>query len=249
MTLLINLNIFAQNKKASVNAINITSEKDSIQLNKLCDTIYFKNITNSDTIIKDIPEKQDNKNEWLKTYLPSIIALFVLFVTNLVVLLKIRIESKEALKKDFTMSSIRLDKERLEHFYDPIFTTLNTNEDIFRNFGPNSFPEDDDLMNEASIVWNEMVKNIILPNNKLIADKITSKSHLIINTDSINNYLNFLKHSQSYAHFIQHPNSIHKNYKYDTTFKNKVKSQREKIINQLNELEKILNKYGSKKCI
>jgi hypothetical protein len=104
-------------------------------------------------------------------------------------------------------------------------------------------------MNEASIVWNEMVKNIILPNNKLISDTITTKSHLISKTDSIDNYLNFLKHSQSYAHFIQHPNSMHKNYKYDITFKNKVKSQRDIIVNQLNELEKILNKYGSKKSI
>jgi hypothetical protein len=250
LVLLINLNLFAQNKKASTNPISIRLTKDSTQINQPTDTVYSKNYVDLDTIlIKDITPKEENKNEWLKTYLPSIIALFVLFVTNLIVLLKIRIESKEALKRDFTMSSIKLDKERLEHFYDPIFTTLSTNEDIFSNFGPNSFPENEDLMNEASIVWNEMVKNIILPNNKLISDTITTKSHLISKTDSIDNYLNFLKHSQSYAHFIQHPNSMHKNYKYDITFKNKVKSQRDIIVNQLNELEKILNKYGSKKSI
>ncbi len=248
--LLINLNLFAQNKEASINTIPLRLKKDTTELNKVSDTIYFKNFIDLDTVsIKDITPKQESTNEWLKTYLPSIIALFVLFITNLIVLLKIRIESKEALKRDFTMSSIKLDKERLEYFYDPIFTTLSTNEDIFSNFGPNSFPEDEDLMNEASIIWNEMVKNIILPNNKLISDKITTKSHLISKTDNLENYLNFLKHSQSYAHFIQHPNAMHKNFKYDITLKNKVKSQRDIIVNQLNELEKTLNKYGSKKSI
>lgn len=248
IVLLITLNLFAQTKEASINTI--TLKKDSTQFNKLSDTIYSKNFIDLDTIlIKNITPTKENKTEWAKTYLPSIIALFVLFVTNLIVLLKIRIESKEALKRDFTMSSIKLNKERLEHFYDPIFTTLSTNEDIFSNFGPNSFPEDEDLLNEASIVWNEMVKNIILPNNKLISDRITSKSHLISKTDKIDNYLDFLKHSQSYAHFNQYPNSMHKNYKYDTTFKMKVKLQRDVILNQLNELERTLNKYGSKKSI
>ncbi len=248
LALIINFSLFAQNKKANTNHISVNIKTDSIQKIQLTDTIYSKNYLNLDTVfIKDITPVKKDKNEWIKTYLPSIIALIVLFVTNLIVLLKIRIESKEALKRDFTLSSIKLDKERLEYFYDPIFTTLSTNEDIFTNFGPKSFPENDDLRNEASIIWNEMVKNIILPNNKVISDTITAKSHLILNTDSIDNYLNFLKHSQSYAHFIQHPNSVHKNYKYDTTFKSKVQYQRDLIVNELNELEKTLNKYGSNK--
>lgn len=238
----------AQKQKTAINNIDITLKTDSIQNIHIKDTIYTKSHIDVGTLsIKDIiPIKKDD-DTWLKTYLPSIIALFVLFVTNIVVLIKIKIESKEVLKRDFTLSSIKLDKERLEYFYDPIFTTLSTNEDIFKNFGPKSFPDDDDLRNEASIVWNSMVEKIIIPNNKLISDTITSKSHLISKTDNLDQYLTFLKHAQSYAHFIEHPNSIHNKYKYDIDFISTVKARRDEIVYNLNELEKTLHQYGSKK--
>ena len=198
------------------------------------DTLLINSIKPSQNI------EQKSETSWVKTYLPSIIALFVLFVTNLVVLIKIRLESKEALKREITLTSIKLDKERLELFYDPIFTTLSTNEDIYNSFGPNTFPEDDALRNEASIVWRNMINNIILPNNELIIKVITNKSHLIVKEDNINSYLEFLKHAQSFSHFVKFPNSIHKGYKYNPQFKEHIKNQRENIINKLEGLEKKL---------
>jgi hypothetical protein len=189
-------------------------------------------------------QSHDNKT---KEYLPSITALIVLLVSNLVVLLKIRLDSRETLRREITLSLIKLDKERLESFYDPIFTTLSTNEDLFSSFGPKSFPEEDSLRNEAAIIWNKMVQNVILQNNKMISDIISKKSHLIIEEDILGNYLEFLKHAQSYEHFVKYPNSIHKRFKYNPEFIKNVERHRQNILNKLKELETNLSQHGSKK--
>lgn len=211
-----------------------------ISTNVKMDTIYVKNVENYNY--------SESKNDgFVKAFLPSIIALFVLFVTNLVVLVKIRIESKETLKREITIASIKFDNTRLEDFYDPIFTTLSTNEGIFESFGPRSFPDNDDLRNEASIIWNKMVENIILPNNQFISEIITKKSHLINETDQLEKYLDFLKHAKSYEHFIKYPNSIHKGFKYNPDFKESVSTNRQVLVDRINELKQNLKINGSKK--
>lgn len=204
------------------------------------DTVYIKSV--------DDDNRNKSKNDgFVKTYIPSIIALFVLFVTNLVVLIKIRIESKETLKREITIASIKFDNTRLEDFYDPIFTTLSTNEGIFDSFGPRSFPDNDDLRIEASIIWNKMVESIILPNNQFISEIITKKSHLINETDQLEKYLDFLKHAKSYEHFIKYPNSIHKGFKYNPDFKESVSTNRQVLVDRINELKQNLKINGSKK--
>lgn len=231
-----------QKASNSVGTFDIKLKNESpIQIH-IDDSTLFTNDINLDTVIVKVVDSNLNKKikeeeSWFSKYLPSLIALFVLFVTNLVVLIKIRLDSKESIKREITLTSIKLDKERLELFYNPIFTTLSTNEDIFNSFGPRTFPEDDNLRNEASIIWQKMVKEIILPNNKLIIDTITAKSHLIDKEDDLGRYLQFLKHAQSYSQFIENPNSLHKNFKYDPIFRDKVKKYRDSIISKLNTLE------------
>lgn len=238
--------------RGNTNALDKTvalNKPDSIVSIFLTDALSKKIIQLDTLVVKTVNTEYSNKREesWLKLYLPSIVALFILFVTNLVVLLKISFESKAVLKRDITLTSIKFDKERLELFYDPIYTTLSTNEDIFDSFGPRTFPDNEDLLNEASIIWNKMVENIILPNNKLISEVIISKSHLIVQEDNLYNYLNFLKHAKSYEHFIKYPNSLHKGFKYSVDFKKDVKLRRESIIQKLSILEKKLSYNGSKK--
>lgn len=226
-------NIIA-NTKDSINitmstdsSINVNIKDTINSTNKISlDTIYFKNFSNNSI---------DKESSFVKTYLPSIIALIVLLVTNIVVLIKIRLESKETFKREITIATINFDNSRLEEFYDPIYTTLSTNEGMFNSFGPKTFPEDDDLRNEASIIWNNMVKNIIIPNNQSISDIITKKSHLIIKEDKLDDYLDFLKHAKSYEHFIKFPNSIHNGFKYNPDLKKFVEKNREIIITRINK--------------
>jgi hypothetical protein len=209
------------------------------------DTIAGKKILNSDTVsVKTAEQKatkiDDSSKSFLDKYLSSVVALLVLFVTNIVVLIKIRLDSKSALSREITISLIKLDKEKLHDFYDPIFTTLETNEGLFQSFGPRSFPERDELREEASQIWDKMVENIIVPNNKSIIDIITKKSHLMGENDTIDNYLYFLKHAQSYNLFIQYPNTVHNQFPYDTNFKGHVSNHRVTLIQKISSLEQKL---------
>ncbi len=179
----------------------------------------------------------NNQVELLKIWVPAIIALIVLLITNLVTLLKIRKESSESLKREITIAKINLENDKLKNFYNPIYTLLSTNSDIFVSFGPNSFPIGDDLRSEAAVIWNKMVVNIIIPNNRRIGEIIIHYSHLIHNDDNLSNYLDFLKHLESYEHFVKFPNSIHKGHKYPKDFIANVSEFRSKILNELKEIE------------
>lgn len=220
--LLVNISCFGNELKS--NPIIQFGKNDSIKtLNRISlDTTLVKNIR--------YLTKDDN---YFSSNLASIIALIALFVSNIVLLKKIQIESKEAIRRELVISSIKFDNSRLEDFYDPIYTTLSTNEGIFNSFGPRSYPEDEDLKAEASLLWNKMARKIILPNNRFISDIITRKSHLIIDEDKLENYLDFLKHAMSYERFIKSPNS--NRIKYDVEFKNKVEENRLIVINRIKQ--------------
>lgn len=194
------------------------------------DTLYIKALEISN-------ESELASNDFLKNWIPSIVSLIVLMVTNFVLIYKIRLDTRAAIKKDLVLSKIKLDRERLEKFYDPIYTTLKSNADMFISFGHKSFAEDDHLRIEAADVWNLMVRNVIIPNNKKITNTITSFSHLIIPQDNLDNYLNFLKHAESYEHFILFPNTIHKNFKYPIDLITNVERNRTFLVSQIDKQE------------
>lgn len=206
--------------------------QDSIKANiitqrTLKDTIKLIGEKNTSTSTSEYDTTFNQNNNFLKTWIPSITTLVVLLVSNLVVLYKIKKDTKEAIKKEIIITKIRISRECLEKFYDPIYTTLQTNNTIFSKFGPDSFPTDDGyLENEAASIWDEIVKNVILPNNRKICETIRIYSHLILIEDKIDNYINFIVHAESYEHFINFPNSLHKANKFPTNFIASVKEMR-----------------------
>lgn len=204
------------------------------------DTIYLKSDLGKDTIFFKQKEQLavDKSNDNLKTWLPTATALIVLLVTNLVVLYKIRRDSKESIKKEIIVSRVKIDRERLEKFYDPIYTTLKTNSDIFNSFGPHTFPRDSGhLENEAANVWKLVIRNVIIPNNRKVCDTIKSFSHLINKDDKIDTYVDFIKHAESFEHFINYPNTIHKAFKYPVNIISHVESMRNLQLAQLSATE------------
>jgi len=190
-------------------------------------------------VIRPVYQTQENKTEFdLIVWLPAFTAMFVLFVTNLITLYKIQRDTKEAIRKDIILTKIKIERDRLEKFYDPIFTTLRSNEVTFNAYGPNSFPKDSGpLETEASMVWRQIVENVILPNNKKICDIIHQYSHLIDSKDSINSYLDFAIHAESYEHFIKFPNTLHKGFKYPNNFIDKVEEVRSRVVSDLRVTE------------
>jgi hypothetical protein len=223
--------------------------KDSMMAKKT-DTLFLQTKLSNDTLIlKTIEQVPQNTNgfDW-KIWLPTFTALIVLLVSNVVVLYKIGKDTKEAIKKEIILNRIKIERERLEKFYDPIFITLKSNGEIFKAYGPNTFPRDSGVLEtEASEVWKLITQNVIIPNNNKICDTIQQYSHLIGKNDSINGYLNYFIHSESFEHFIKFPNTLHKAFKYPNEFITKVEENRNKVLKELHETEnKLIKYYGSK---
>lgn len=216
-------------------AVHSYGQNDSIRQLKL-DSTQFHKIVNRDTLfIKQIelPSFRDSNFDW-KVWLPTFTALLVLLVTNLVTLYKIRKDTKESIKKEIIISKIKIERERLEKFYDPIFTTLKSNSAIFNSYGPQTFPRDNGaLETEASEVWKQIVQNVVIPNNKKICDTIQQFSHLIVTDDSIEKYLEYSVHSESYEHFVNFPNALHKAFKYPNEFVANVEKFRTNVLQDL----------------
>ena len=231
LLLLISVNIHGQKDSLSISKSNIsTISKPNKQLP---DTLFIKQLDNTNY--------QSENNFDLKVWLPTFTALIVLLITNLVTLYKIRKDTSESIKKDIITTKIKIERERLEKFYDPIFTTLKSNASIFNAYGPSSFPRDSGVLEtEASQVWQQLVENVIIPNNQKIENVIQQFSHLKNETDNMDFYLEYLVHLESYRHFVKTPNTIHKAFKYPSHFINNVELNRNEIINRLQETEKKL---------
>ncbi len=189
----------------------------------------------------------NEKTESWKAWLPTSTALIVLLITNLVVLYKIKADTRQAIKKDVIISRVNLAREKLEMLYNPIFTILNINSEMFNSYGPNTFPktvvtaEENALMTEALNTWNKIVEDVIIPNNEKICEIIYKYSHFL-ESEGADKYLDYVIHAKSYKHFIKYPNSLHKKFKYPSDFIVSVANKRQEIFSDLKIREQELIK-------
>jgi hypothetical protein len=181
--------------------------------------------------------------EFWKNFASPVAALLVVFISNLVVLWKIRLDSKAAIKKELSLNFINLNRERLTKFYDPIVALLSLNKKIFEALGPKSFPQERAVRNEAVAVWNKAIQDVILPTNSRICELILQYSHLMDKSDDINTYLQFIEHAKSYEVFRTTPNEIHKRFPYPQEFLSKVKASRLVVKQRLDCLESETGMY------
>jgi len=226
LLLILSINIYGQSDSIS------KTRRESICNNPflLKDTIHFKKVE---------ANVLNSNNFDLKLWLPTFTTLLVLLISNLVILYKIRRDTSEAIKKDIITTRIKIERERLEKFYDPIFTILKSNTSLFNAYGPNTFPQDGGVLEtEASQVWRQLVENVIIPNNQRIENVIQQFSHLKDESDNIELYLKYLVHIESYRHFILNPNTIHKAFKYPSDFILNVETNRNFVIKRLQKTEK-----------
>lgn len=215
-------------------------------------TLYAQS---ADSITKDttsiLQNKVENKEKSLNTINDNIKAwlpLITLIISSVIIFYKIDRDTKEGIKKEIAIAKIKLERDRLEKFYDPILTLLKANSAIFNAYGPKSVTKDNEYeVKEASDIWEGIVHNVTIPNNTKICDKITDFSHLIIEDDSIDPYLNYLIHAQSFKHFKNSPNSIHKAFKYPTDITAHVNKNRNNLLSKLSSIEEGLKISNSTK--
>jgi hypothetical protein len=180
-------------------------------------------------------------------YIPAIVSLIVLFVTNLITLWKINLDSKSAIKRDLTVQEINRKREMLDSFYNPIFYLLKLNGELFKSLGPPSFPEEHYEREEAVLVWDKVVENAIVPNNRKICKIINKFCHFVDSEDLLENYFDFVKHAESYEVFRKDPNQLHTKFKYPNNFIDIIVSGRARVINKLINIEKDVGKFISER--
>lgn len=127
---------------------------------------------------------------------------------------------------------------QLSEFYNPIYTLLSVNGDIFRKTGPYSVSSQDPpvIQEEKRMVWNKMVENVIIPNNQRICDIIESKLHLLSNDDDTLPYLQFTRHAYAYKAFREQVYEGYENFRFPSNFYEHLNSKREVILKGLEQL-------------
>jgi hypothetical protein len=103
---------------------------------------------------------------------------------------------------------------RLHEFYDPIYTLLLINSRTFSEFGPRTFPDEDERRDAAAKVWNQVKTEVIIPNNRVIHDIVEGKSHLMAPNDDITEYMSLLNHIVMYNVFQDTPTEIYKKFQF-----------------------------------
>lgn len=143
----------------------------------------------------------------LATLLASLIAafasLFGLFFAAVLAKrqesLKDKLESKRSINKE----SREFKLNQLTEFYDPIYTLLSANKEVFERIGPSSPARKEEKFNiaETAEVWEKLSVEVIVPNNIKVAEIIQKKLHLLSDSDNDAVYLEFVTHAQAYKVF------------------------------------------------
>jgi|GEM_PF-2173006 len=128
---------------------------------------------------------------------------------------------------------------QLSDFYDPVFSLLSVNRNIFNRVGPNSaarynnsFPED-----ETAEVWNKLVQQVITPNNLKICEIIQTKLHLLAPGDAVEPYMEFITHAYAYHVFREKTYEAYKLFQFPQSFFEHVETKRDGLRQHL---EKVL---------
>lgn len=193
----------------------------------------------------DQKETDSHADSWWSSLSPVDFLIWVpliaLIVTNFVSIYNLREASKAAIKKELAVDSYKHIKNQLSEFYDPLNALVSTNYDMFQSLGPKTFPEDFYKGGEAAELWDDIVNEVILPNNESIVEIIKTKSYLIDPSDNLDNYFYYVKHAQSYMLFRKQANSLHGKFPYPKELLGSIVKVRSLVINKLKSKEKELS--------
>lgn len=95
--------------------------------------------------------------------------------------------------------------KQLTSFYDPIYTLLAANKNIFERIGPTSPTRLEQKFNdeETAEVWGKLSVQVIVPNNARVCEIIETNLHFISDADDEALYLEFVTHAHAYKVFKQ----------------------------------------------
>lgn len=173
-------------------------------------------------------------------FLGAIVSILGVYLTSWLTIRRVRLEAALDRQERMEQERIKFMLIQLSEFYDPIFSLLSVNQQIFGSIGPNSslrrdetFPEE-----EAPALWNELVDTVITPNNSRICNLIETKLHLMSIEDNIYPYLEFATHAHAYEVFRRNPYEAYSLFQFPEDFAKHVEIQRSKVRSKIAELMK-----------
>ncbi len=158
----------------------------------------------------------------------SIIGLFISYsLSRNQEKLKNRLELKRSIYKESRDFKLK----QLTEFYDPIYTLLSANKDVFERIGPISDARGGGQFNdeETAEVWQKLSIEVVVPNNLRVAEIIQQKLHLLADSDSDSVYLEFVTHAQAYKVFKEKAYEAYKLFPYPTALFDAVVAERQTI--------------------
>lgn len=145
--------------------------------------------------------------------------------------LKDRLELKRSIDKE----SREFKLKQLTEFYDPIYTLLSANRDVFERIGPTSEARRCGQFNdeETAEVWQKLSTEVVVPNNLKASEIIRQKLHLLADSDSDAAYLDFVTHAQAYKVFKDKAYEAYRLFPYPASAFDSVTNERNKIKNDI----------------
>lgn len=158
------------------------------------------------------------------TFIAACIAATVSVITLIISIFSARSQAKLANSlTDATNINKEAREYRLEQlttFYDPIYTLLIANQNIFDRIGPASKARTERQFSEAETaeVWKALANEVIVPNNIRVCEIIQGNLHFISEDDDEKLYLEFLTHAHAYSVFKKDAYEAYALFPYPKSF-------------------------------
>lgn len=179
-----------------------------------------------------------SQNHWYQSgNWPLVGAILILVITNSVSLYEVILSSKRSYQNDIRLKNIDLLSDKLNSFYNPLYSLLFANQSLFLAFEPRKFPKDHIRREAASKVWGEIRKSVILPNNDRVLGILEEKSHLLHEEDKIQNYAELVNHLHSYKVFCEITTEVHNKFPFPEYIVEHVARMRDRLLEELNSIK------------
>jgi hypothetical protein len=128
--------------------------------------------------------------------------------------------------------------KQLTAFYDPLYTLLAANKNIFERIGPTSAIRSNDEFDseETAEVWKRLSVEVIVPNNIRICEIIGENLHFISDSDNEALYLEFVTHAHAYTIFKDNAYGAYTLFQFPKGFFDSVKRSRDDVRISLHKM-------------
>ena len=168
---------------------------------------------------------------------PLVAAILVFAVMQALTYWQMLLRSRESLAVQLTMRRIDLISEQLAQFYNPLYALLTANGHVVEHLGPETFPEDEISADAAAANWQAMKEEVILPNNRQVAEILRSKTHLMSASDDMSHYLQLNNHLAFYEVFTKRRTEAIERFRFPAEVVSHIARKRSELASELNDLK------------